>query len=254
MTSEVEFVLSFTTGGLSRGNVQVLIDDNDEVSVRIPSSVDLKSPHLKSISLRTPAKVKALPQLLLNKFDSDYALFYKSCSVFLHLEFRQVANSDDFKCLHCEYLVDFSENDESIAEMLLQHLPSHQEFVPCLRFACNRCQPIAIVRQEVLVKHLELVHPEVINHKQKAVSTDCVTSGQGSSGSGVTGPGSSGSGVTGPGSSGSGLPPYTCPVCHVVLFNTEDLRTHVAEYHPSANGNSNKDSKIHNGLEVVINY
>ena len=233
VTSEVEFILSWKSGGLSRGNVQVLIDDNDEVSVRIPGSIDLKGTDLKSISLRTPAKVRVLPPLLLRKFNSDSALFYKNCSVFLHLEFTKTASAQDFKCMHCDYLVDFDEDDESIAEMLLQHLPSHQEFGPCLRFACNRCQPIAIVRQEVLAKHLEITHPEVIHNRQSLKQ-----------------PVSTGSGSSGPESRGHSLPPYTCPICQVVLFNSEDLRTHMTEYHPSANGDSNKDSNIHNGLEV----
>ena len=228
VSSEVEFEVKLGDT-VHRSSVEVHIDSEDSVTLTIPDDFRLEGEDVTTVTIRTSAKVKVLPDILSTRFGSDNKLFYSTCSVFVNLDFSKTG--DEMKCSHCSYTVNVKEarSKEELTEMLLQHLPQHQDYLPCLRFSCKKCKPVSIVSLDVLLKHFEKIHPATLNLN----STDSE------------------------GPKTLEKTEYICPICSMICFNNKALMNHMNEYHSSE---SNKTSHIlpnaddmQNGIEVSTN-
>ena len=225
VSSEVDFEVK-RGDVISRASVQVHMDSEDNVTLTIPEEFKLEDNTLTAVSLRTSSKVKVLPDILSTRFGSDNRLFYSACSVFVNVEF--IKNADVFKCSHCSYTVNRNEatSKEDLIEMLLQHLPQHQDYLPCLRFSCKKCSPPLVASLNVLINHFEKIHPQLFATNEKEIEPPKT----------------------------SEKAEYVCPVCSMICFNNKSLMSHMNDYHSSESNNTpqllpNPD-EMENGIEV----
>lgn len=228
VSSEVEFLVKLKDESFT-ANVQVHIDSEDNVTLAIPDHFKVSDDNLTSVTLRTAAKVKILPDLLSTRFGPDNKLFYSTCSVFVNLEFNRTSEGI-LKCCHCDYIVDILEasSRDEMAEMLLQHLPQHQDYLPCLRFSCKKCPPPAVVVPiDQLIKHFERNHPDALVSNGKDLD----------------------------GSKDGDNTEYICPICSMVTFNNAALMRHMKDYHSADSKNTPQMlpslDDIENGIEVM---
>ena len=228
VSSAVEFQVKLGESvHLSR--VQVDIDSEDNVTLSIPEDFKLEDENVTLVTLRTSAKVKVLPDILSTRFRSDTKLFYSTCSVFVNLDFSKITDGL-LKCSHCSYTVNVKEapSREELTEMLLQHLPQHQDYLPCLRFACKKCTSTSVVSLDVLIKHFEKIHPETFSVNSKDPEAPKAFE----------------------------KTEYTCPICSVICFNNKALMSHMSEYHSLESNNTSQilpnEDDMQNGIEVSV--
>ena len=225
VSSEVDFEVKLGDF-VSRASVQVHIDSEDNVTLGIPEDFKLEDNTLTAVSLQTSAKVKVLPDILSTRFGSDNRLFYSACSIFVNVEF--IKNGDVFNCSHCSYNVNRNEttSKEELAEMLLQHLPQHQDYLPCLRFSCKKCSPPLVAPLNALINHFEKIHPQLFATNEKELEPPKT----------------------------SEKTEYTCPICSMICFNNKSLMRHMNDYHSSDSNNTTQKlpdlDEMQNGIEV----
>ncbi len=226
VSSEVEFQVTFSNGSDVRANVQVHIDSDDNVTLNLPEDLQFSDDDLTSVSLRTSAKVKILPDLLFSRFRSDHKLFHSTCACFINLTFCPKGNGI-LRCDHCDYTIDMQEcpSRSDVTEMLLQHLPQHQDHPPCLKFACKKCSPPTVVSMEILTKHLEDVHAGLFTND--VITRTRTTSRE---------------------------KEYICPICSMVCFNNATMEEHIIEYHSVPTEHSSPEvpspDDVAEGIEV----
>ena len=133
-----------------------------------------------------------------------------------------------FNCSHCSYNVNRNEttSKEELTEMLLQHLPQHQDYLPCLRFSCKKCSPPLVATLDVLINHFEKIHPHLFATNEKELEPPKT----------------------------SEKTEYTCPICSMICFNNKSLTSHMNDYHSSDSNNTTQllpdQDEMENGIEV----
>ena len=229
VSSTVEFEMKLDDF-ISRRRVQVRIDSEDNVTLSIPDDFMLEDNRLTTVTLQTTAKVKVLPDILSTRFGSESRHFYAACSVLVNVEFTKYDSL--FRCSHCGFTINRNDvsSKEELTEILLQHLPQHQDYLPCLRFSCKKCthQPPSVVSLNTLITHFEDTHPDLLVKNGKEFEPEET----------------------------SEKTELTCPICSVICFNTKTLAKHVNDYHSSDSKNTSQilpnPDEMQNGIEVSI--